>query len=305
FFPPPPPPPHEDEDPPPREAPSPRAYLRGMNRPCRALVVALAVGCAPATSRIVRPAVEAGVEEATERDVAKEIEHLLSTPEMQDSLEKLAKALLDGAHAELSQPEWQALIRARSADLVDGMAPALARRLATDIGPAMRRELVLAVQLALTEMAAPGSQAKLADVARAVTTAVTETMLASAADRPPLRVATEHVMLGMGDALEGEFGAALHGWLRVEREAVFTEVSRSAEPLRWALNLAVLVLGPAALALGLLFWRSRRAARRHDLAARLLARAADRAALDALVERLEVEGNAELARYLRRVAGRR
>lgn len=129
-------------------------------------------------------------------------------------------------------------------------------------------------------------------------------MLASTADRPPLRVATEHVFLGMGDALQGDFGAALHGWLRGERDAVFAEVGRAAAPVRWALDLAALVLGPAALVLGLLFWRSRRVARRHDLGARLLARASDRAALDALVERVEVEGNAELARYLREVAAR-
>lgn len=281
-----------------------------IRRACVVLLFWLCAGCAPAMHQIVRPAVEAGIEEATERDVAREVEELLATPEMQANLQRLAQEMIVGARQELESPEWAALLRTRSADLVAGMAPALARSLETEIGPAVRRELVRAIHTALAALAAPGTQAQLTDVARVVTRAVTDTLLVTLPQtdpgRPPLRTATEQVMLGIGDALQGEFGSALHAFLDRERVDTSQDIAHSVDPVPWVLAGALLVFGPAAIALGVLLWRRGRAARRHDLAAHLLARAcADRGALDALVERVEVEGNADLARYLRDLAARR
>ena len=216
-----------------------RAYSYQVPKIARCiLLLSLSAGipaCAPAAQSAIRPAVDAGIDEATERDVARNVEQLLSTPEMRNSLAEVSSALLEGAHGELSQEEWEVLLRARSEDLVEGMAPALARILETDIGPAVRAELARAIQLSLEQLSGTGAQAQLVDVARWVTTAVLDTMVSPASasahtgERSPVRRATEDAMLGIGDALDGDFGVSMHAFLLAERRAIGREVATSVQ----------------------------------------------------------------------------
>ncbi|MES2639263.1 MAG: hypothetical protein V4850_07255 [Myxococcota bacterium] len=230
----------------------------------RAALLPILIGVA-ACGAVTEPLVAAaggGGQGAQEPDVAVVVERVLSAPEMRESIESLARALLAGAHDELGRPEWEALLRERSADLVEGMAPALARGLETDIGPALRRELARGVERALAQLADPGTQAQLADITRAVTTAVIDTLLldpnATEPSRPALRRATEHVLLGVGDALQGDLGTALHGFLRTERQAIAEDTRRSGRPLRWLLYGLVGILLPTVVIQGVLLRRARR-----------------------------------------------
>jgi hypothetical protein len=231
-------------------------------RPALLAILIGVAACGAVTQPLIAAAGGSGGQQAEEPDVAVVVERVLSAPEMRESLEGLARALLAGAHDELGRPEWEALLRERSADLVEGMAPALARSLETHIGPALRRELARGVERSLAQLADPGTQAQLADITRAVTTAVIDTLLldanATEPSRPALRRATEHVLLGVGDALQGDLGTALHGFLRTERQAIAEELERSGRPLRWLLYGLVGVLVPTVVVLATLLRRARR-----------------------------------------------
>jgi hypothetical protein len=188
----------------------------------------------------------------------------------------------------LSDPELQAAIDDRAARLVDAVAAALARDLEIHLGPAARRELALAVRRAAEQLSSPDTQATIREIARSLTTATA----------PAVRDTTDDVMLGIGDALNGDLGVSLHAFLAEERAATFEDTGHAMRPLEVATAVTASVAVPALVVMSILFAHRRRAEARNDLAARLLARVADSDALARLVERVQIEGDAELARYL-------
>lgn len=195
------------------------------------------------------------------------VEALLTSPEMQESARVLTRAALDGAVAELSGAERKARLHELAAAFVDGLGPALGRTLDAEVLPRVRRELVAGVQAALDQALSPDNRVRLGAVAgdlarqamaaaspqvvRAISDGVAggidrsvrqvlDRDLSAAVGRAidantpafarAMRAGTEGALLGAADALKGDLGQVL----QEERLALVHELERVAQAERKA-----------------------------------------------------------------------
>lgn len=202
----------------------------------------LCAGCAPTTARVTTTTVNSGMAALSDDANQAHLRAILDGLPLEEATRALAGALLDETRKNLSQEEWNQLVEQGAVRLVDALSPALAVSLQTEIGPALRAELVAGVRDALALMAQDRQRRQVGQIASTLTAAIVDTLTprvqasvrallreelaplleerlnaAVRGDDPLVRAASRQVMLGLGDALNGELGVAMHAFLAQER----------------------------------------------------------------------------------------
>ncbi|MCB9797138.1 MAG: hypothetical protein H6741_31005 [Alphaproteobacteria bacterium] len=172
------------------------------------LLLLLTLGCAPVVSRTSGAVVTGSLSALEDPDNQARVRALLNDPAVAEAAQRLAEATLSASLDTLTDDERAALLQRRSEAFVSALAPRLAAVLQSDLGPAVRAELVAAVQEAALGLTREPVRADLLSFVSAMSAAVTNTVGARlwASAGPGLEV---HVGPAAATVLREQLGPAL------------------------------------------------------------------------------------------------
>lgn len=157
-----------------------------QHRPARAwavvwgLLALLSIGCASTVRQAAKEAapaaVEGAVEEAEDPETRDDLARIIADPGIRDATTQLAQALTEGVVLGLADPERGARMQQVIDQMVMRVGSALARSVQRDIGPELAVAFSGAVDLALQRALSEDNQARMQELARALSHGVVQGM---------------------------------------------------------------------------------------------------------------------------------
>lgn len=140
------------------------------------IALLLTLGCAPMVARTSGAVVTGSLASLEDPANQERLRILLTDPAIAEAAQRLAEAALTGSLDTLDDAERAAVLQRRSEAFVDALAPRLAAVLRSDLGPAVRAELALAVQESVAGLTKDPARSDLISFAAALSGAVTRTI---------------------------------------------------------------------------------------------------------------------------------
>lgn len=224
-------------------------------------LLAAFAGCAGVVAPATRTAFDTGIATANTASYRRELESLLSSPEVAGATQHLTRAVLDEVVSGRDASELDAHVARLATEFARDLGPLLATTVNDEVLPRLQAEIAKAVQTAVTQVLDERNRAPAANFAASVADRTITVIRPQAAaivsdgisgalrvvltrDLSPAfgrllddnaqaisrmaRSGTAGALLGVADAMDGPFGAM---W-RKERAATVAEVQRVAEAER-------------------------------------------------------------------------